>query len=77
MSDTNTFGYVIISIIGTLFFVGSGSIITDIIIAVPPLVRYKKPENKVDLSVISGSILSGIDVNDSNASLNSNILEKI
>ena len=80
LSDTNTFGYIIISIIGTLFFVGSGSIITDIIIAVPPLMTYKKPEEKVILDV---SLLSGIDVghhsdvNDSNLSLNSNILEKI
>lgn len=74
MSDTNTLGYVMITIIGTLFFVGTGSIITDIIIAVPPLIAYKKPEEKVILDV---SLLSGIDVNDSNLSLNSNILEKI
>jgi len=74
LSDTNTLGYVMITIIGTLFFVGTGSIITDIIIAVPPLIAYKKPEEKVILDV---SLLSGIDVNDSNLSLNSNILEKI
>ena len=80
MSDTNTFGYVMITIIGTLFFVGTGSIITDIIISVPPLVRYKKSEEKVILDV---GLLSGIDVghhsdvNDSSLSLNSNILEKI
>ena len=65
MSDTNTLGYVMISIIGTLFFVGTGSIITDIITAIPSSVAYIKPENKVNLSVINGSILSGIDVEDS------------
>ena len=65
LSDTNTLGYVMISIIGTLFFVGTGSIITDIITAIPSSVAYIKPENKVNLSVINGSILSGIDVEDS------------
>ncbi len=66
MSDTNTLGYVMITIIGTLFFVGTGSIITDIITSVPsPSIYYRKPEDKVNLSVINGSILSGIDVEDS------------
>ena len=68
MSDTNTLGYVMITIIGTLFFVGTGSIITDIITSVPspsPSIYYRKPEDKINLSVINGSILSGIDVEDS------------
>lgn len=66
MSDTNTLGYVIIGIIGTLFFIGTGSIIIDIVTSVPPSVPYyKKPENKISLSAIDGSILSGIDVEDS------------
>lgn len=61
MSDTNTLGYVMISLIGTLFFVGSGSILTSIIIEIPPKVPYKRQEEKVILDV---SLLSGIDVND-------------
>ena len=61
MSDTNTLGYVMISLIGTLFFVGSGSILTSIIIEIPPRISYKKQEEKVILDV---SLLSGIDVND-------------
>ena len=65
MSDTNTLGYVMITIIGTLFFLGTGSIIMSIITELPPPIPYKKPENKVNLSVINGSILSGIDVEDS------------
>lgn len=64
MSDTNTLGYVMISIIGTLFVVGTGSIIMAIITELPPSVPYKRSENKVSLSVINGSILSGIDVQD-------------
>ncbi len=74
MSDTNTLGYVMITIIGTLFFVGTGSIITSIFIELPPPVPYRRPEPKV---IIDASILSGIDaVNDSiGGSLNSNILE--
>lgn len=75
LSDSNTFGYVIISIIGTLFFVGSGSILMSIIIEIPPRISYKKREEKV---VIDANLISGIDVigfDDSNASLNSNILE--
>jgi|TARA_B100000073_G_scaffold18788_1_gene14908 hypothetical protein len=54
-----------ITIIGTLFFVGTGSIIMSIITELPPSVPYKRPENKVSLSAINGSILSGIDVEDS------------
>tara|TARA_S200002703_G_scaffold100513_1_gene86865 strand:- start:10715 stop:10921 length:207 start_codon:yes stop_codon:yes gene_type:complete len=53
-----------ISIIGTLFVVGTGSIIMAIITELPPSVPYKRSENKVSLSVINGSILSGIDVQD-------------
>ena len=64
LSDTNTLGYVMISIIGTLFVVGTGSIIMAIITELPPSVPYKRSENKVSLSVINGSILSGIDVQD-------------
>ena len=64
MSDTNTLGYVMITIIGTLFFLGTGSIIMSIITELPPPVPYKRPENKVTLSAINGSILSGIDVED-------------
>tara|TARA_B100002019_G_scaffold288513_1_gene302276 strand:+ start:2088 stop:2300 length:213 start_codon:yes stop_codon:yes gene_type:complete len=53
-----------ITIIGTLFFLGTGSIIMSIITELPPPVPYKRPENKVTLSAINGSILSGIDVED-------------
>ena len=61
MSDTNTLGYVMISLIGTLFFVGSGSTIMSIITEIPRRVHYKRQEEKVILDV---SLLSGIDIND-------------
>jgi len=61
LSDTNTLGYVMISLIGTLFFVGSGSTIMSIITEIPPRVPYKRQEEKVILDV---SLLSGIDIND-------------
>ena len=64
MSDTNTLGYVMITIIGTLFFVGTGSITISIITELPPSIPYRQKENKVSLSAINGSILSGIDVKD-------------
>ena len=61
MSDTNTLGYVMISLIGTLFFVGSGSTIMSIITEIPRKVHYKRQEEKVILDV---SLLSGIDIKD-------------
>jgi len=61
LSDTNTLGYVMISLIGTLFFVGSGSTIMSIITEIPRRVHYKRQEEKVILDV---SLLSGIDIND-------------
>jgi hypothetical protein len=50
-----------ISLIGTLFFVGSGSTIMSIITEIPRRVHYKRQEEKVILDV---SLLSGIDIND-------------
>jgi len=61
LSDTNTLGYVMISLIGTLFFVGSGSTIMSIITEIPRKVHYKRQEEKVILDV---SLLSGIDIKD-------------
>ena len=61
----NTAGYVIISVIGLLFLMGSVSIIYSIFFEIERPAQYNyKPKNTIKEIILDISSLSGIDIND-------------